>query len=208
MAFPARNFYTPQEYLAFEADAAYKNEYHNGQIVMMAGASDPHTRISFNISGQLYNAFQTKPCRGWLGDMKGWVARENCYYYPDVIIVCNQPVFVSDRTDILTNPEVIMVILSDSTKSYDEGDKFDAYSTLDSLQHYVLIDQKRCSIRSYQRQPDQSWLLRRHTNLTDILTLSAIELEIPVAKIYDGVELTNLRVTQNQPEVLENGPTN
>jgi len=108
-----------------------------------------------------------------------------------------------------------MEILSDSTKSYDQGDKFDAYSTLDSLQHYVLIDQKRCSIRSYQRQPDQSWVLRRYTNLTDILTLSATGLEIPVAKIYDGVELINIQVTHTQPEleaiqpeVIENGPTN
>jgi Uma2 family endonuclease len=123
----AKQCYTPEEYLELEATADYKSEYIDGQIIAMAGASINHNRITGNFSAALNFAFkQQDKYEVFNSDMRLWIPQRLIYTYPDVMIIADEPEFFNNRTDTITNPQVIIEVLSKSTKSYDREDKFAA----------------------------------------------------------------------------------
>jgi Uma2 family endonuclease len=179
--------YTPEEYLALEEKAEYKSEYRQGQIVALAGASVNHNRITRNISTALTNAFEAKLCEVFVSDLRLWIHQKKLFTYPDVMIVCGDLKFVKDRTDTITNPKVIIEVLSESIAAYDRGDKFQAYWTLDSFEEYVLIDQYRIQVEYFRKVSEKEWKLLILTKADDILKLESVEVEIPLGKIYHNV---------------------
>jgi len=100
-----------------------------------------------NIGRQL----KKRPCRVYPSDLRLKVQATGLFTYPDVTVVCGEPQFEYDRGDVLTNPVLIIEVLSDSTEAYDRGAKFEMYRTIPSLQHYVLIAQDRISVESFTR---------------------------------------------------------
>ncbi len=182
-----QDIYTPEEYLALEEQAEYKNEYRRGQIVAMTGASLNHNRIVGNVYAALYNSLEIKSCEVFMSDLRLWIEQKELFTYPDVMGVCGAPEFLEDRTDTITNPKVIIEVLSKSTAGYDRGDKFQAYWTLGTFEEYVLIDQYRIHIEYFRRMSDKEWRLRILTKEVDILRLESVTVEIPVSKIYRNV---------------------
>jgi Uma2 family endonuclease len=181
------HFYTPEEYLALEEKAEYKSEYYQGEIVAMAGASINHNRITRNVVAALTNAFAAKPCEAFASDLRLWLEKRQYYTYPDVMVVCGDLEFVKGRTDTITNPKVIIEVLSESTENYDRSKKFHAYWTLDSLAEYVLIDQYRPRVEYFRQVSEKEWLLRVLTKVDDVLKLETIGVEIPLETIYHNV---------------------
>ena len=191
------DFYTPEQYLALEEKAEYKSEYYQGEIVAMAGASINHNRITRNVATELTNAFANKPCEAFTSDLRLWIERRQFYTYPDVMVVCGDLEFFKDRTDTITNPQIIIEVLSESTESYDRSQKFHAYWTLDSLVEYVLIDQYRRRVEYFRRVSEREWLLRVFTKMDDVLKLESLSLEILIEAIYRNV------VWEEQPQVTD-----
>jgi Uma2 family endonuclease len=181
------SFYTPAEYLAFEEKAETKSEYYDGEIMAMAGISLNHNRIAGNIHTTLNVALRDKPCETFMGDIRVWIEQRRFYVYPDVMVICGQPKFVKGRTDTITNPQVIIEVLSESTEKYDRTEKFQAYWMLDSLAEYILIDQYRLRVDYFRQLNERDWLLRVLTKPEDRLTLESIGLEIPLSDIYRNV---------------------
>ena len=97
-------FYTPEEYLALEEQADYKSQYHQGQMVAMAGGTLNHNRITKNTCFAIDNALGDKPCETFIGDVRLWVDRKKMYTYPDVMVVCGEPEFMEGRSDTIINP--------------------------------------------------------------------------------------------------------
>ena len=129
--------YTPEEYLELERAAEFKSEYLDGQIYAMAGASPTHSAILFNLNGQV--APQLKPpCRGFSNDTKVQTSYSGLYAYPDLIVVCGEPVWRDNKGDVLLNPKVIFEVLSPSTEVYDRTEKFFRYQM-----HDAIFDLKR-----------------------------------------------------------------
>ena len=177
---------TPQEYLAFERQATEKHEFVDGIIYAMSGASKEHNFISSNITGELYLAFKKRPCVVCANDMRVKV-NESDYVYPDVVAVCGDAQFEDNTFDTLSNPTVIIEILSDSTERYDKGRKAELYRALPTMQDYVLISQTHCYIEHYHRQTATQWLLTIISQMDEKLTLPSVNVTIAVQDIYDKV---------------------
>jgi Uma2 family endonuclease len=98
-----------------------------------------------------------------------------------------EPEFFEGRTDTITNPKVIIEILSKSTESDDRSDKFHAYWNLDTFEEYVLVDQYRVHVEYFRRVSQKQWELQVFTKMSDALTLKSIEVEISLDEIYHNV---------------------
>ncbi len=181
------DFYSPEDYLAAEEKAAQKSEYYDGKVVAMAGASLNHNRIAGNVYAILNAALSDTPCEVFFVDVKVWIEARNFFTYPDVMAVCGETKFMEDRSDTLTNPTIIIEVLSNSTERYDRKTKFHAYWTLDSLQEYILIDQHRMRVEYFQQISNKEWALRVFTDADEKLLLKAVDIKIPLSDIYRNV---------------------
>ena len=124
--------YTPEQYLALERRAEFRNEYDNGTIRAMSGASRLHNLIAGNLHGEIRSQLRDRPCESYVTDMRVRVTPAGLYTYPDVVVVCGEPRFEDGELDTLLNPTVLAEVLSPSTAAYDRGRKFAQYQRLDS----------------------------------------------------------------------------
>jgi Uma2 family endonuclease len=185
MATAALNHYTPEEYLALERHAEFKSEYIDGRIVAMAGARRPHVVIGINLAREFSTRMLDGPCDVFSSDMKVKIEASGRYVYPDLSVACD-PRFEDGVTDVLLNPLLIVEVLSDSTESYDRGEKFFHYRRLESLREYVLVSQKTCLVERYVREGD-FWQSSTVDDPEAALVLTSLDIEIPLARIYAKV---------------------
>ena len=188
--------YSPAEYLALEREAPYKSEYINGQIYAMAGASRRHNIIEGNIYRLIGQHFVGRPCEAYVTEVRVKVSPTGMYTYPDVVAVCGEPRFEDSHTDTLTNPTVIVEVLSPSTEAYDRGEKFAHYRRLDSLMEYVLVAQDKVRVEHYARQGD-GWLLTEISDRDGVLRLAAIDCAVPLRDMYDKVDFEGATTEQD-----------
>jgi Uma2 family endonuclease len=184
------HLYTEEEYLAIDRASEVKNEYLDGVIYSMGGASARHVQIVGNIARELGNQLRDRPCVVYSTDLRVRVSREGLYAYPDVVVVCAEPLFIDDQTDTLTNPLLIVEVLSNSTKNYDRGEKFERYRSIATLEEYLLVAQDRVHIERYLRQSDGSWILRDTNREGDTIDLPSVGCRMLVAEIYFKVSFT------------------
>lgn len=185
---PAIKHLTPKEYLILEEAAEFKSEYYKGEIFNMAGASISHNRIAMNLSSEINLVLKNTKCQVFMSDMRLWVPAKELFAYPDILVVCNKPEFYPDRNDTITNPLIIVEVLSESTKNYDRGEKFVFYRSIPTFQEYILIDQYSVHIEQFNIGADGKWVLNEYNDVNDILRLSRIDFQIPLKDIYNLVE--------------------
>jgi len=159
------NYISPEEYLAGEESSQIKHAYICGQVYAMAGASDPHVTIAGNLFALLRNHVRGTGCRVYMSDMKAQIETANIFYYPDVMVSCDERdrAFQSSKQ----YPCLIVEVLSRGTEGFDSpsetlcerGDKFGDYQELETLQEYVLIGQKRQRVECFRRNPEGLWVL-------------------------------------------------
>ncbi len=146
------------EYLARERVSEIKHEFVNGVAYAMAGGSLEHSRLGVNLASLIQSSLRGRPCVTFNSDARVRISATGRSTYPDISVVCGQVQNASDDPDAITNPTVIVEILSDSTEASDRGDKFAHYRRLPSLQHYVLVSQSVARVEVFTRQGD-SWVL-------------------------------------------------
>ncbi|MBF0241109.1 MAG: Uma2 family endonuclease [Desulfamplus sp.] len=192
------NTITPEEYLNLERLSEFKNEYFNGEMFAMAGASREHNQISSNIIRVLANQLLDTQCTVFASDMKIKIDAIGKYTYPDVVVVCGGGQYEDDFNDTLLNPIVIMEILSKSTEGYDRGDKFYHYQLIDSFIEYILISQNFYRVEKFVRQIDGTWIYSKYNNPQDVVkveslkAISPIKCEITLEEIYQKVNIRSL----------------
>lgn len=168
----------------------------------MTGASLNHNTITANLSGLLFQTLNRKTCRHFINDMRLLVKVNGLYTYPDLMVVCGPVDLTIGREDTLTNPVLIIEVLSDSTAEYDRTDKFEFYKGLDSLQNYVLVDQHRPYIqvfRRFENEPDL-WVLESFSGLESQAHFPALGLTLNMADIYDLVEWPEPETKPEHPQ--------
>ena len=192
MALPQRyiqkDAYTEQDYFAFERETFGRWEYVNGEIRAMAGGSDDHNAIAANIVTALNIALRaagSRNCRVYGSDMKVHTG-DGVNTFPDAAVVCGPREYHQGRADIITNPRLLVEVLSDSTEGYDRADKFDHYQTVPALQDYVLIAQDEARVLRYTRRDDH-WEYFEIVGLEAALTLPSLGVTITLADVYDRV---------------------
>ena len=183
----AQTYLTPEEYLTWERKQPFKNEYYNGQIIAMSGASRAHNLITMNMANQFYTQLVTQGCEVYPGDMRVQIHQPTSYFYPDIAVVCGEPRFGDDTFDTLLNPVLIVEVLSPSTAAFDRGGKFEYYQQLDSLQEYMLISQNRVHVERYLRR-DTQWILTEFQKIDEVIHLLSNRCQLSVRDIYTLVK--------------------
>ena len=168
-------YYSPEEYLELETAAEYKSEYRDGLIIPMAGGTPNHNRIAGNFYASLNFALKGQAYDVFTSDLRLWIPQARLYTYPDVI-------------DTITNPSIIVEVLSESTANYDRGEKFRLYRTIPTLQEYILISQSEMHVEQFAKTADNKWILSEDDQENSILTLNSIQFQISFRDIYDKVE--------------------
>ncbi len=152
---------------------------------MMAGGDPVHNAICHNLHVFLGNALRKKPCNIFTSDQKVRVESANRSLYPDASVTCG-PVERSEQdTKAITNPILLVEVLSDSTEAYDRGRKFEYFSKLSSLREYVLINQHEPTVQIHYRTADTNlWQITWVTGLSETLTLQSLAIETTLAELY------------------------
>ena len=203
MSVQRKPYISPQEYLELERAAETKSEYFNGEIFAMAGTSESHGTIVFNLAGELRTQLKAKPCRGYLSDMRVRIRDFGIdkYTYPDMVIVCGEREFEDDSLETLVNPNVIIEVLSKSTEAYDRGAKFAHYRHIPSFREYVLVSQSAPYVEHYVRQEDDRWLMTEISGIDQTLRLDAIGAQIALSELYYDVDFSQSPgLKQSSPE--------
>lgn len=182
--------YSPEEYLALEAQAEFRSEYRDGEIVPMAGGTTNHNEIVTNLCVALKPPLRAKGYRLFTENVRVWIERYRVYTYPDVMVIAGEPVYHGTGTSTVTNPSLIVEVSSKSTKNYDQGDKFDYYRSLPSFQEYILVEQYRWRVLQHLRQESGQWLLSDYEAEGDVVTLASLDLPLPLSEIYAGVDFS------------------
>lgn len=182
-------YITPEEYLARERQAESRSEYFGGEIFAMAGASLRHGRLVLNFAGRLAQKLRDTQCNVYATDIRLLTPR-GLYTYPDVMVICGDEILANQQPDTVTNPILIIEVLSESTKDYDRGQKFESYRAIPSLLEYLTVAQDRIHIEHYTRQPDQRWILQEYSDPAASVALPSIGAELQIAEIYEKVEFS------------------
>ena len=183
-----QRYFTPEEYLLLEENAEYKSEYRNGEIIAMTGGTTYHNKIAGNfykkfpvsINGQDYEIF--------INDVRLWIERPKMYAYPDVMLIEGEPIYQGSAQTVVTNPSLIVEVLSKSTQNYDRTDKFDYYCCIPQFKEYILIDQYKHYVEQFVKTEEGKWLLSEYNGEEAVLSLSSVEFQISLADIYENVE--------------------
>ncbi|GAB6042058.1 Uma2 family endonuclease [Endothiovibrio diazotrophicus] len=177
------------DYLAMEEQSPIRHQFLAGEVFAMTGGTFNHAAIAGNILSALSRRAAGKPCRPMNSDMRVHTP-SGLDTYPDVSVFCGKPELTDDQRTLL-NPAVIFEVLSPSTRTYDRGDKFVHYRSITSLLDYVLVDSETLAVEHFRRSPDgREWVLHEYREPTDTLPLPAIEAELPLAEIYQEIELS------------------
>jgi Uma2 family endonuclease len=180
--------YSPEEYLAIEVEAAERHEYRDGEIIDMAGGLPNHNRLTLNIGGFLNFASKGKPCQVFVADQRLWIPEKRLYTYPDVMVIQGDLVLQEGRKDTLTNPVLIVEVLSKSTADYDRGDKFAAYRSIPGFQEYLLVSQSSQQIAHYVKRTEKKWDFQAYDETDTVVQLETVGVELAIGDIYDKVE--------------------
>ena len=177
--------YSYAEYLAYERDTEHKHEFDDGEIVAMAGGSRRHNALALRIGAAL-DAARRPGCVAFQSDQRVRVLATGKATYPDVSLVCGP--IAGDPADpdgsTLTNPTLIVEVLSPATEAYDRGGKWQQYQLIPSLQEYVLVSQSEPRIEHYRRRPSGAWEYADVTTGTLALAAGAV---LELARLYDDL---------------------
>ena len=181
---------SPSGYLQQEREALEKSEFFEGEVFLMAGASQNHNRINENLSGEVYAFLKDSPCQSFSRDMRLHIPVNTLFTYPDLMVICGKPEVLDIEEDTLLNPILIAEVLSKSTANYDRGAKFELYRQIPSFKEYVLIDSRRVKAEIWFKNEADTWMLAQETaDPADALHFQTIRLHLNLQDIYAGTLL-------------------
>jgi Uma2 family endonuclease len=182
--------YTLDDYVELEKSTNERFEYWDGNVFTLAGVSDAHAQIQINLSTALTIEFRAKGkrCRVLPSDMRVKVPSYLPYRYPDLSALCGEAKFEKFKgLDVLINPQLIVVILSDSTEAFDRGDKFTYYKSIESFIEYLLLAQHRPHVTQYVKQADNSWSYKEVNELSEKIYVASLDCELKLEELYQDV---------------------
>ncbi|MFO0651125.1 MAG: Uma2 family endonuclease [Polyangiales bacterium] len=177
------------EYLAMEERSEIKHEWIDGVVYAMSGGTLAHNQLSAQMIGELLRLIGERPCRVFTSDQRARPRTVRLAAYPDVTVVCGEPIVHEEDHNAVVNPLVLVEVLSDSTESWDRAGKFRRYRKIESLKHYVLVSQHERCIEVYSRDAEGGWVLREGAE-GEWVALDALGGALEVDRVYRNVTLT------------------
>ena len=181
--------YTIAEYLRLEEKSKARHEFYNGKIIKMANALFYHNLIATNTAFAIKSEVKNLTRKYLIvGDgQKIYIEPENVIVSPDALVICETPQFWDGKNYIITNPLLVVEVLSRSTAVYDRIAKFDLYKLLPSFQEYVLIDPKKVLVETRFREQEDLWRIKSETVRENRIVLRSMDISIAVEDVYDNV---------------------
>ena len=181
---------TPEEYLAAERNAVNKHELIDGRILAMAGATGAHSFLATRINAFLVSRVGDD-CLVGDSDLRIKNEPRRSYMYADGVVVCGSPSYEDDqRQDVLTNPSLVVEVLSVSTEAYDRGIKAGIYRGIESLHTLVFVSQWDWRVEWQERHADGSWRLQEAVGEEGLVRFSHLGIEIRLAELYRNITLS------------------
>ncbi|MDX2070071.1 MAG: Uma2 family endonuclease [Haliscomenobacter sp.] len=185
----AKKTWTIEEYLAQEQREGERYEYRDGNIILMVGGSINHNRIAQNLSKYLDNALEDKPKFQVFGsDQKIYLPKFNFYVYADALVVAETSLIAKEEAQAITNPILVVEILSKTTEQYDRKQKFLEYRSLPSFKEYVLVRQDKPEVLTFYKVKSNLWQEEEFVGLEGVVSLKSLGIELRLGDIYRRVE--------------------
>ena len=181
---------TEAEYLDFERKADVKHEFFDGEIFAMAGGSPARSRIATDLVIALGNKLRGQPCQPYNSDLRHKVELTGLITYPDVSVICGPLDLVPGTDDTVTNPTLLVEVLSPSTEAYDRGKKFHNYQRIPSLREYLLVSQHETRIEQFVRGDAGQWTWRVADGMDATLLLPSLGITLELGEVFSQVEFT------------------
>ena len=175
-------------YLAIERDSDQRHEWLDGHVYAMAGGTLIHAALSLAVGSELRTLALPCGCRVFRPDARVRVLATGLATYPDASVVCGPLVVDPEDPNAMTNPIVLVEVLSDGTERYDRGEKFEHFRRIPTLRDYVLVSQHKALIEVFSRGDDNLWALRE-AGPGQSVALTALTGSIEVDRVYAGIEL-------------------
>lgn len=174
---------TMAEFLAWEEEQPERHEFYRGETFAMVGGSLRHNRVILNLASRISDQLDGTGCQVFAECVKVQIAEG--ILYPDVLVTCGKAEAGDEK--IITDPKLVIEVLSPSTKGYDRRDKFILYRSLPSLRQYVLIDPVDRRVEVHTLAGEDTWTLVDQSKASQI-TLSSVDLIVPMEAVFKGVE--------------------
>ena len=180
--------FTHEEFLDREVDSTFRHEYKQGRVEMMAGGSPNHALLQANAVRVFGNALEDRECRVYGEALMVHIAAANASTYPDAMVVCGELLYADRRKNVISNPLVIVEVLSPSTERYDRGEKFAVYQQLSTLQEYVLVAQNEPLVEVHRRTEQGDWVKTEFRGLECDVKLDSLDVTIPSRQLFAKVK--------------------
>lgn len=183
--------YTLEEYLQMELENDTRYEFYDGELFPVTDASIAHNQILANTQFEITSGLRknAKGCQSLSSTQKIHAKKNSLYCYPDLVIVCGKIETLEGQKDVITNPIVLVEVLSPSTRNYDLGDKFRLYTDIPTLKEYICISSERILIEKFEIL-NGFWTLKTYSELTDSMTINSLDQTIQLSEIYTNVDFT------------------
>lgn len=173
---------TVEEYIQFETTSELRHEYINGQLFEMPGEKKLNNKIASFLSAYLLTLLDEKGYIVYSHDIKVAIPNENKYYYPD-LVVTNEPEDLGNDY-VIYQPELLVEIISKTSRTRDTVDKYIDYTKIPSLKYYFVIDPERTYITVHSKDEKGEWEAEAYNDKEEVIQLPLLRLELPLAKIF------------------------
>lgn len=174
--------YTPEEYFSIEEAGELRHEFINGNLIEMSGASRKHHKICKNILRILENLLSDKGYEVFIENMKVKIENENQYDYPDIFIT--KEAETNENEYVQFKPELIVEVLSETTRAKDLVDKFIQYRKIKTLDYYLLVEPEKYLVLCNFKNEQGEWDMISYTQHDEIISLPALNISLSMADIY------------------------
>ena len=175
-------YISKEDYLEGEKVSPIKHEYRKGHVYAMTGAKNAHVLISLNLASILKEHLLKTECLTFMADTKLRLEEANCYYYPDVVVTCDER-DINSNADFILYPSLIVEVLSTSTAKFDRGEKFADYQTSPNLREYVLVNQSQKQVECFRLNEEGIWVSQVY-GLGDEVEFKSLDFRCPIDSIY------------------------
>jgi Uma2 family endonuclease len=189
MSASAQPTLSPAEYLVLDRAAETRHEYSDGLLVAMSGGTGRHSLLIGEVSRLLGNVLADRSCAVSVTELRLQVAHGAAYLFPDIMVICGAFQYSDGPKDTVTNPTVIVEVLSGSTERWDRVGKFACYRQVPSLREYILVSQDEICIEWYTRHDDGEWVYHAATGPEEVCHLTSLDINLPLADVYRKIDL-------------------
>ena len=178
--------YSVEEYFEIENHSEIRHEFEDGLLIPMPGETLNANEIAGNISASLRRELRKNGFRIFTHDIRTIVHERRLYRYPNVVISASNT--IKDIRNI-TEPVLVVEVLSESTEEIDRNKKFRQYTALPSLQYYLMVHQDMALIEFYERKENSKvFEFTFFDRLSETINLPVLGTAISLQDIYEGIE--------------------